>query len=219
LNFKSLPVEPIACPSQKTNSAVAFKFKDINGVGKINFKGIYSSNNDLKVSIENFEKLQTDLDNILLKWNSAIADKTLNLPITAATINDNIDKCWNLLEVLGNPSDVSLITGLIMKSYVIEQITLNLKKYAQDLVDLKIAYDILEKVSDPLNPLDPLVKVGPLPDLDEEDLFKDPWGNINAYGESTLNPFANGAISRKVDAVAGSTIPPIVDPIPGFNCY
>ena len=59
-----------------------------------------------------------------------------------------------------------------------------LKKYAQDLVDFKKAYEVLKKA-------DGTTDVDDLSALDNDTAFKSVWGNISAYTESVPNPYTD----------------------------
>ncbi|TGD57495.1 phage tail sheath C-terminal domain-containing protein [Flavobacterium humi] len=188
-------------PYLQSSFPYSFRFSDINGVTatKVNFKAILSSNIGLKASIEEFEKIIADLATVKAAW----APGVLTLPInTEAKVKTSIDKCWALLKTLGKP-EAPTLTSSKFATVAQEQVTNFLKKYAQDLVDFKKAYD-----SDGLKQADGTTAVAALTALDANTDFKNVWGNISTYTESTPNPYKNGAISVAV---------PVNGPIPAHN--
>src|SRR5690606_30142495 len=166
-------------PYLKSSFPYSFRFKDINGTGtgKVNFKGIYSSNTSLKDSIEEFEKKNADYDTLNTAWNPSPAPsdasnpkKLHQIPIdTHNKLKTAVDKLWNMLKVLGKPGD---LTSTAAQSFTSNLITNFLKKYAQELVDFKFAYEVL-KQSDGTTDVDDLSA------LDNDTNFKGAWGNIS----------------------------------------
>jgi len=178
-------------PYLKSSFPYSFRFKDINGTGtgKVNFKGIYSSNTSLKDSIEEFEKKNADYDTLNTAWNPSPAPsdasnpkKLHQIPIdTHNKLKTAVDKMWNMLKVLGKPGD---LTSTAAQSFTSNLITNFLKKYAQELVDFKFAYEVL-KQSDGTTDVDDLSA------LDNDTNFKGAWGNISTYTESASNPYTD----------------------------
>lgn len=187
----------------------AFRFSDINGTaaGKVNFKGIFSTNTAVKNSIEEFEKKTADFSTVNTAWNptpiptDANNNKVLHqLPIdNHAKLTAAVNKTWNLLKVLGKPATPDMSSAAFATASQ-DIVTNFLKKYAQELVDLKIAYEVLDKPDG--------TDVDDLPALDNNSSFTSVWGNVSAYAESSPNPYKNGAISVAV---------PVNGPIPAHD--
>jgi hypothetical protein len=187
----------------------SYRFSDINGTGagKVNFKGIFSTNIPLKDSIEEFEHKVTDYTSINSVWNpSVVPSNTANpkklhqIPIDTHTkLKTAIDKCWNVLKTVGIPESPPL-TSSLFSIFLQDLVTNFLKKYAQSLVDFKRAYEILKKA-------DGVADVDDVSALDNDTLFKNVWGNISTYTESAPNPYT-GVISVAI---------PLVGPIPAHD--
>ncbi len=177
----------------------AYRFSDINGtgVGKVNFKGIFSTNIPLKDAIEEFENKITDFNTVNSAWNpsvtpsdSANPKKLHQIPINTHTkLNTAVNKCWNLLKTLGEP-DSPTLTSTLFATFSQDLVTNFLKKYAQDLVDFKIAYEVLKED-------DGLTDVADLSPLDNDTDFTSVWGNISTYTASAPNPYT-GLISESI---------------------
>ncbi len=188
-----------------------YRFSDINGTGpgKVNFKGIFSTNISLKQSIEEFEKKVTDFASINLAWNpsvvpsdSANPKKLHQIPIDShAKLKTAIDKCWNLLKILGKP-EAPPLTSTLFATFLQDLVTNFLKKYAQELVDFKLAYEVLKKA-------DGVTDVNDLSALDNDIAFKSVWGNISTYVASAPNPYV-GLISINVLAAPAHDEPNFV---------
>ncbi|MCW3162458.1 phage tail sheath family protein [Chryseobacterium oryctis] len=188
-----------------------FRFSDINGntAGKVNFKGIFSTNTDLKKSIEDYEKLINDYNTINTAWNPSPAPadatnpKKLHQAITdGAKLKTAVDKCWKLLEIVGKP-DIPDITSTKFATFLQDLISNFLKTHAQDLVDFKKSYEKLKKT-------DGVTDVDDLSALDNDTKFKSVWGNISTYTESTPNPF-DTKIKVSIPADAGPPAVPAHD--------
>lgn len=178
-------------PYLQSSFPYTFRFSDINGPGpdKVNFKGILSSNIGLKNSIEEFEKIIVDAATVKAAWTANT--NALVLPIDAVgKVKTSIDKCWTLLKTLGKPESPTFGSAKFV-TFSQELVTNFLKKYAQDLVDFKFAYERLKKV-------DGVTDVDDLSALDIDVLFKNVWGNISTYTESAVNPYKDGAIGVAV---------------------
>ncbi|WP_462224980.1 phage tail sheath family protein [Flavobacterium sp.] len=196
-------------PSLQSAYPYSFRFMDINGVAanKVNFKGIYSTNIPLKEAIEEFEKIATDYGVVNTAWNPAVAPsdtanpkKLHQIPIDTHTkLKTAIDKCWNLLKVLGKPLSPTM-TSTKFSLFSQDLVTNFLIQHAQSLVDFKKAYEILKKV-------DGTTDVDDLSNLDNNTDFLSVWGTISAYTESAPNPYT-GAISVAI---------PVAGPIPAHN--
>ncbi len=168
----------------------AYRFSDINGTvaGKVNFKGLFSTNTVVKNNIEEFEKIVADYNTVSAAWTPA----TVAVPIdTHAKLKTATNVCWTLLKTLGKPIAPTL-TSTKMAAFSQDLVTNFLKKYAQDLVDFKFAYEILKKA-------DGTTDVDDLSALDNDTAFKSVWGNISTYTESAPNPYT-GLISVSVPA-------------------
>ncbi|AUP79073.1 phage tail sheath C-terminal domain-containing protein [Flavivirga eckloniae] len=168
----------------------SYRFSDINGIaaGKVNFKGIFSTNTAVKDSIEEFEKIAADNNTLSSAWTPT----DVVIPIdTHAKLKTATNVCWTLLKTLGKPT-VPPLTSTKMTAFVEEQVTNFLKKYAQELVDFKFAYEVLKKA-------DGVADVDDLSALDNDTAFKGVWGNISTYTESAPNPYT-GLISVNVPA-------------------
>ncbi len=172
-----------------------FRFSDINGEAgdKVNFKGIFSSNTAVKNAIEEFESKTTDFTTLNTAWNSnANKDIAGDLPINNHTkLSAAVTKIWNLLKVMGKPE----APGMSSSSFALasQDIVNNfLKKYAQDLVDFKAAYEALQKpdASD----------VDDLPALDSNTDFTSVWGDISGYTATSPNPYDNLPIGVTIPA-------------------
>lgn len=179
----------------------SFRFSDINGTGagKVNFKGIFSTNTSVKNSIDEFEKKINDFNAVNTAWNPSPAPAPANnnkilhqLPIDNHTkLTAAVNKAWNLLEVLGKPAapDMTSTAFAVSSQEIVNNF---LKKYAQDLFDFKAAYEELDQADG--------TDVDALPDLDNNTDFTSVWGDISGYTESSPNPYKNGAISVTVPA-------------------
>ncbi|MDT3740697.1 MAG: phage tail sheath C-terminal domain-containing protein [Candidatus Kapabacteria bacterium] len=197
-------------PYLQSSFPYSFRFSDINGTAanKVNFKGIFSTNLPLKSTIEEFEKINADYTTVNSAWNPSVtpADnvnpkKLHQIPIdTHAKLKTAVDKCWNILKVIGIPVAPPL-TSTKFALFSQELVTNFLKQHAQSLVDFKIAYEILKKA-------DGVSDVDDLTALDNDTLFKSVWGNISTLPESAVNPYKNGAISVAV---------PLVNAIPAHD--
>ena len=175
-----------------------YRFGDINGTadGKINFKGIFSTNTSVKNNIEEFEKIVTDKNTVKTAWTPA----TVVVPIDTHTkLKTATDLCWTLLKTLGKPLAPTLISSK-MATLSQDLVTSFLKKYAQDLVDFKKAYEVLKKA-------DGTTDVDDLSALDNDTNFKSVWGNVSTYTESSSNRFT-GLISINI---------PVAGPIPAHD--
>lgn len=178
----------------------SFRFSDINGTaaGKVNFKGIFSGNTALKNSVEEFEKKTADNKVIYTTWNPAVAPtdllnpKKLQLPISDhATLKAAIDKSWDLLKTVGKTIAPD-VTSTAFSTTLQDQVSSFLKKYAQDLVNFKKAYEVLKKADNSGN-------IGNLSALDNNTAFTGTgWGNVSAYTESADHQYKNGAISTTI---------------------
>lgn len=178
-----------------------YRFSDINGTaaGKVNFKGIFSTNTTVKDNIEEFEKIAADYDTMSAAWTPT----DVVVPIdTHAKLKTATNVCWTLLKTLGKPIAPTL-TSTKMTAFVQDIITNSLKKYAQDLVDFKFAYEVLKKA-------DGVADVDDLSALDNDTAFKSVWGNISTYTETVPNPYTN-LISVNVPAVVGPPAVPVHD--------
>ncbi|TDD96013.1 phage tail sheath C-terminal domain-containing protein [Flavobacterium cellulosilyticum] len=176
----------------------SYRFSDINGTaaGKVNFKGIFSTNTTTKNNIEEFEKIVTDYNTLSTAWTPT----NVVVPIDTHTkLKTATDLCWTLLKNIGKPIAPS-ITSTKMAPFAQDLVTNFLKKYAQDLVDFKTAYEVLKKA-------DGVTDVDDLSALDNDTAFKSVWGNISTYVASAPNPYT-GLISINV---------PVAGPIPAHD--
>lgn len=169
-------------PYVKSAFPYTYRFSDINGVaaGKVNFKGIFSTNTTVKNNIEEFEKIATDVAALQSAWTP----NEVAVPIdTHAKLKTATDVCWTLLKTIGKPVAPTL-TSTKLPAVAQDLVTNFLKKYAQDLVDFKKAYEVLKKA-------DGTTDVDDLSALDNDTAFKSVWGNISAYTESAPNPYTD----------------------------
>lgn len=176
----------------------SYRFSDINGTvaGKVNFKGIFSGNAVVKSNIEEFEKIVSDITTLKTAWSPEIVDVPIDTPPKLKTATDLV---WTLLKTMGKPLAPNL-TSTKMTTFSQDLVTNFLKKYAQDLVDFKKAYEVLKKP-------DGVTDVDDLSALDNDTNFKSVWGNISTYTESASNPYTN-VISKTV---------PVAGPIPAHD--
>lgn len=169
-------------PYLKSAFPYSYRFSDINGTaaGKVNFKGIFSTNTTVKANIEEFEKIVSDVETLKTAWTPA----TVTVPIdTPAKVKTATDLCWTLLKTIGKPVAPTL-TSTKMVTFSQGLVTNFLKKYAQDLVDFKKAYEVLKKP-------DGITDVDDLSSLDNDTAFKGTWGNISTYTASVPNPYTD----------------------------
>ena len=169
-------------PYLKCAFPYTYRFSDINGTaaGKVNFKGIFSTNTEVKDNIEEFEKIVADVTTLKTAWTPA----TVTIPIdTTGKVESAYDLCWSLLATFGKPLAPDITSGK-MAVFTQDLVTNFLKKFAQDLVDFKDAYEVLKDT----NGLD---VVPELADLDSNANFKSVWGNISTYTASDPNPYTN----------------------------
>lgn len=176
-----------------------FRFNLINGTtaGKVNFTGIFSTNTEVKNNIEEFEKIVIDYESIKSSWTPATVAVPIDLHNKLKTATD---LCWTLLKTLGKPISPTL-TSTKMATFTQDLVNNFLKKYAQDLVDFKSAYEVLKEN-------DGTTDVADLSALDNDSAFKSVWGNISTYtATSPINPYSN-LISVNV---------PVAGPIPAHD--
>ena len=169
-------------PYLKSAFPYTYRFSDINGVaaGKVNFKAYFSTNTTVKNNIEEFEKIATDVAALQSSWTATEVDVPIN---THAKLKTATDVCWTLLKTIGKPIAPTL-TSTKLPAVAQDLVTNFLKKYAQDLVDFKKAYEVLKKA-------DGTTDVDDLSALDNDTAFKSVWGNISAYTESVPNPYTD----------------------------
>lgn len=182
-------------PYLKSAFPYTYRFSDINGTaaGKVNFKGIFSTNTEVKDNIEKFEKIVADVATLKTAWTPA----TVTVPIdTPAKVKTATDVCWNLLKTFGKPLTPTL-TSTKLATFMQDAVTNFLKQYAQDLVDFKKAFEVLKST-------DGVADVADLTDLDNDTNFKGVWGNISTYTASVPNPYTN---TIKVAVPANGPIP------------
>lgn len=144
-------------PYLKSAFPYTYKFNDINGTGagKVNFASIYSSNATIKGSLEKFSAVSSAINDYSADYLALDKDKVVLLNDFSNT-DEYYEKLWDMLAVLGKPSDLADPLEAQLKAYLENNIKVSLKQYAQRLVDFKVEYDTIET---------PLA-YGPAPDFD-----------------------------------------------------
>jgi len=144
-------------PYLKTAFPYTYKFNDINGTGsgKVDFGTIYSSNATIKGLLEKYSVISTDVADYAAAYTALNKDKVVVLSDFSNT-DTYYERLWDLLAVLGKPSDLVSPLETQIKAYLENNIKVSLKQYAQKLVDFKAEYDTLETalVYDPTTDFD-----------------------------------------------------------------
>jgi len=130
-------------PYLQTNFGYNFRFNDINGTspGKVDFKTLYSSDQDIDESLSNFETLYNDIhDNGILKaWEDAQSNNPKVEVSADADVASYIANIFGLMGTVGDPESSISHTGL--KNMVEDMISISLKPMVQKLVNFNAAYD------------------------------------------------------------------------------
>lgn len=164
-------------PYLQCNFPYQFRFHYINA--QVNFSDIYKNDAKIVKLLNDFQELYSEIyDNSYeFKWSSLDKEKTTlefedNDPEKALNTNAYIDKIWKLLALF---KDLNSVTNGSYKSYLKDIVSVNLKKYTQQLFDFKGEYDTL------------LVQTLASPDIEAGTAFGDVTRNLTNDEKALVN--------------------------------
>jgi uncharacterized protein len=185
-------------PNLLSNFPQAFRLSDISTAlaPSGGFKQFFPNDVALKLSIDNFGSLHTDVSGLKVSSTATLtANKLLDWApvVNAAKLNTNLGKSWNLIKIFAKPNDY---TNPNLVTYVnADLVSISLKAMAQKLVDFRAAY---QKLKQP----DGVANVAALALVINDADFNGGWGLISTITETAPVNEYDGKLSNLIP-VAG----------------